>query len=130
MSQDPISDMLTRIRNAQAVGSTTVEFPNSKVKAAMLEVFKSEGYITDYETLEVDKKKSLKVTLKYYQGRAVIEKIKRVSKPSLRIYKGSDDLPVVLAGMGVAIISTSRGVMTAQSARLQKLGGEVLCTVE
>jgi small subunit ribosomal protein S8 len=128
--QDPISDMLTRIRNAQAVGGLTIELPSSKIKAAILSVLKEEGYITDFETVTTDNKKFLRAILKYYQGRPVIEKIKRVSRPSLRIYRGSDDLPVVLAGMGIAIVSTSKGVMTVQAARAQKLGGEVLCTVE
>jgi small subunit ribosomal protein S8 len=128
--QDPISDMLTRIRNAQVVGGVMIELPSSKIKTAILSVLKSEGYITDFETFTVDKKNYLRATLKYYQGRPVIEKINRVSRPSLRIYRRSDDLPTVLAGMGIAIVSTSKGVMTVQAARAQKLGGEVLCTVE
>lgn len=128
--QDPIADMLTRIRNAQAVGGINVELPCSTLKMAILEVLKQEGYIEDFQTLATDGKKDLKVTLKYYQGKPVIEKIKRISRPGLRIYKRSDELPTVLAGMGIAIVSTSQGVMTERTARAQKLGGEVLCIVE
>ena len=128
--QDPIADMLTRIRNAQAVGSLNLVMPFSNLKLSILGVLKSEGYIADYEKLSVEGKSDIQVTLKYYQGRPVIEKIKRVSRPGLRIYKGSNELPVVLAGMGIAIISTSKGVMTGRSAQAQNLGGEVLCTVE
>lgn len=128
--QDPIADMLTRIRNAQAVGGINVDMPCSQLKMAILDVLKDEGYIEDYHALAADGKKDINVTLKYYQGRPVIEKIKRISRPGLRIYKRSNDLPTVLAGMGIAIISTSKGVMTERAARAQKLGGEVLCTVE
>jgi small subunit ribosomal protein S8 len=128
--QDPIADMLTRIRNAQAVGGLNLEMPSSNLKLAILDVLKSEGYIEDFQKLSVNGKTDIQVTLKYYQGRPVIEKIKRVSRPGLRIYKGSNELPVVLAGMGIAIISTSKGVMTGRSAQAQNLGGEVLCTVE
>jgi small subunit ribosomal protein S8 len=129
-TQDPIADMLTRIRNAQAIGGISVEMPCSKLKEAVLGVLKSEGYIEDFQTLSSDGKKDINVTLKYYQGRPVIEKIKRVSRPGLRIYRRSHELPTVLAGMGIAIVSTSKGVMTGRSARVQNLGGEVLCTVE
>lgn len=128
--QDPIADMLTRIRNAQAVGSLSLELPSSNVKQAVLNVLKSEGYIEDFEVVTAEGKTDLKVTLKYYQGTPVIEKIKRVSRPGLRVYKRTDELPTVLAGMGIAIVSTSKGVMTERSARAQNLGGEVLCTVE
>lgn len=128
--QDPIADMLTRIRNGQVVGQQIVSLPSSKFKVAILKVLQDEGYIQGYEVSTVDGKPTLKVALKYYDGRAVIEKIKRISKNGLRIYKGSDELPVVRAGMGIAIVSTSRGVMTSQAARASKLGGEVLCTVE
>lgn len=128
--QDPIADMLTRIRNVQAIGGTNVEMPCSTIKMAILEVLKSEGYIEGFEEVATGSKKDLNVTLKYYQGRPVIEKIKRISRPGLRIYKRSDELPTVLAGMGIAIVSTSKGVMTERAARAQKLGGEVLCTVE
>lgn len=128
--QDPIADMLTRIRNAQAVGEKQVLMPHSNLKAAILEVLKSEGYILGFETLAADGKKDLRVALKYYEGRPVIEKIQRASRPGLRVYRHSHDLPKVLGGMGIAIISTSKGVMTEKSARAQRLGGEVLCTVE
>ena len=128
--QDPIADMLTRIRNAQAVGDQFVGMPSSQLKMAILEVLKKEGYIEAYEMLTAEGKRDINVTLKYYQGRPVIEKIKRISRPGLRIYKRSTELPTVLAGMGIAIVSTSKGVMTERSARAQKLGGEVLCTVE
>jgi len=128
--QDPIADMLTRIRNAQTVGDQLVCMPASQLKAAVLKVLQAEGYIDSFEVLAADGKKDLKVALKYHQGRPVIEKIQRVSRPGLRVYKGCNDLPTVRAGMGVAIVSTSQGVMTAQTARAQKLGGEILCTVE
>jgi small subunit ribosomal protein S8 len=128
--QDPIADMLTRIRNAQAVGGINVEMPCSTLKLAILEVLKSEGYIESFETIANEGKKDINVTLKYYQGRPVIDKIKRISRPGLRIYKRSTDLPRILAGMGIAIISTSKGIMTDRAARVQKLGGEILCTVE
>jgi small subunit ribosomal protein S8 len=128
--QDPIADMLTRIRNAQTNRTLNVEMPCSQLKLAVLEVLKSEGYIEDFQTLAADGKKDIQVTLKYYQGNPVIEKIKRVSRPGLRIYRRTTELPTVLAGMGIAIVSTSKGVMTERSARAQNLGGEVLCTVE
>ncbi len=128
--QDPIADMLTRIRNAQAVGEQIVQLPSSTVKVAILKVLQEEGYIEGYETIATDNKKVTKVALKYYQGKSVIQKIKRISKPGLRIYRNSEKLPTVLSGMGVAIISTSKGVMSERSARAQKLGGEVLCIVE
>jgi small subunit ribosomal protein S8 len=128
--QDPIADMLTRIRNAQSMGGLSVEMPCSGLKLAVLEVLKSEGYIEDFQTSVADGKKDIQVTLRYYQGKPVIDKIKRVSRPGLRIYRRTTELPTVLAGMGIAIVSTSKGVMTEKSARAQNLGGEVLCTVE
>jgi len=128
--QDPIADMLTRIRNAQAVGEQLVKMPSSKIKVAILKVLQDEGYIQGFEVTDQATKPVVNVTLKYYLGRPVIEKIKRISKLGLRIYKGSDELPVVRAGMGIAIVSTSKGVMTGRAAQSQQLGGEVLCTVE
>jgi small subunit ribosomal protein S8 len=128
--QDPIADMLTRIRNAQAVGSEIVKMPSSNLKSAILAVLKNEGYINDYSEIAEGRKKDIQVSLKYYMGKPVIEKLKRVSRPGLRIYRGSNELPTVLAGMGIAIVSTSKGVMTGRSAQAQNLGGEVLCTVE
>jgi small subunit ribosomal protein S8 len=128
--QDPIADMLTRIRNAQAVGEKQLTLPSSNFKLSVLRILKEEGYIQDYSSEMVDGKSDITVILKYYLGRPVIEKIKRVSKPGLRIYKHTDKLPVVSAGMGIAIVSTSKGVMTERSARAQNLGGEVLCIVE
>ena len=127
--QDPLSDMLTRIRNAQMAGKPRVEMPGSKLKAAVAEVLKQEGYIIDYSVAEHDKKATLTIELKYYEGKAVIESIKRVSRPSLRSYKSVDDLPKVMGGLGVSIISTAKGVMTDKSAREQGVGGEVLCYV-
>ena len=128
--QDPIADMLTRIRNAQAVGERQITMPSSSLKLAILKVLKEEGYIENFEALTVDGKHNLSVSLKYHQGKPVIEKINRVSKAGLRIYKRCDALPTVRAGMGIAIISTPKGVMTERAARTQNLGGEVLCTVE
>lgn len=127
--QDPIADMLTRIRNAQAVGEKELILRSSRLKIAIIKVLKEEGYIDNYELLN-ERNKDLKITLKYYQNRPVIEKINRVSRAGLRIYKRCEELPVVLAGMGIAIVSTSKGVMTERTARTLKLGGEVLCTVE
>jgi len=129
-TQDPVADMLTRIRNAQAVGDIKVKMPSSTLKAAILEVLQSEGYIDSFQAIANEGKKDLEVALKYYQGKPVIDKIKRVSRPGLRIYRRSTELPTVLAGMGIAIVSTSKGVMTERAARAQNLGGEVLCTVE
>ncbi|HSW69534.1 MAG TPA: 30S ribosomal protein S8 [Gammaproteobacteria bacterium] len=128
--QDPIADMLTRIRNAQMVGEKQITLPASKLKASILKVLQEEGYIISYESIKIEGKTNLVVVLKYYQGLPVIEKIQRVSRNGLRVYRGADELPVVRAGMGIAIISTSKGVMTERSARAQKLGGEILCTVE
>jgi small subunit ribosomal protein S8 len=128
--QDPVADMLTRIRNAQAMGILTVNIPHSNLKNEMLNVLKSEGYIESFEVKEEEGKKQLHVTLKYHQGRPVIEKINRVSKPALRVYRGYSNLPVVRGGLGIAIVSTPKGVMADKTARAQKVGGEVLCTVE
>ena len=127
---DPIADMLTRIRNAQLVGKTTVAMPGSKLKAAIAKVLKDEGYIDNFEVQNIENnKKSLVLTLKYYAGSPVIEKIERVSRPGLRIYKSCDEIPRVMNGLGVAIISTPKGVMTDRKARERKVGGEVLCYV-
>ena len=126
---DPISDMLTRIRNAQQAEKETVSMPSSKLKAAIAKVLKDEGYIEDFAVRGETAKPELEVNLKYYAGRPVIEKIERVSRPGLRVYKAKDELPRILGGMGVAIISTSRGVMTDREARAAGHGGEVLCIV-
>jgi small subunit ribosomal protein S8 len=126
---DPIADMLTRIRNAQMVGHTEVTMPASQLKSAIAKVLKDEGYIEDFATRENGAKKELAIALKYYAGRPVIERLERVSKPGLRVYKGRDDIPRVMNGLGVAILSTSRGVMTDRKARADGLGGEVLCIV-
>ncbi len=126
---DPIADMLTRIRNAQMVEKTGVLMPASKVKLAIAQVLKDEGYIDDFAVRENDGKPELHISLKYYAGRPVIEKIERVSRPGLRIYKGSQEIPKVMNGLGIAIVSTSRGVMTDRKARADGVGGEVLCIV-
>jgi len=126
---DPISDMLTRIRNAQMVRKTTVSMPASKLKASIAKVLKDEGYIEGFSEQANDGKPQLEIALKYYAGTPVIEKIERVSRPGLRIYRGRDDLPKVMNGLGVAIVSTSRGVMTDRRARETGVGGEVLCIV-
>ena len=126
---DPIGDMLTRIRNAQATEKQSVVIPASKVKQAIAQVLKDEGYIEDFAVRENDGKAMIEIGLKYYAGKPVIEKIERVSRPGLRIYKGRDDIPRVMNGLGVAIVSTSRGVMTDRRARETGVGGEVLCVV-
>jgi small subunit ribosomal protein S8 len=126
---DPISDMLTRIRNAQAVQKTTVNIPASKVKTGIASVLKEEGFVSDYRDVEVAGKPALEVTLKYQEGRGVIETLKRVSRPGLRQYCGKDDLPKILNGLGIAVISTSQGIMTDASARAAGQGGEILCVV-
>jgi small subunit ribosomal protein S8 len=126
---DPIADMLTRIRNAQGVEKTEVVMPASKVKVAIAGVLKEEGYIDGFEVRANNGKPELAIGLKYYAGRPVIERLERVSRPGLRIYKGRNDLPQVMNGLGVAIVSTSRGVMTDRKARTQGVGGEVLCYV-
>jgi len=126
---DPIADMLTRIRNAQAVRKTVVVMPASKVKKAIAQVLKDEGYIDGFAVRESEGKPELEISLKYYAGAPVIERIERVSRPGLRIYKGHDDIPKVMNGLGVAIVSTSHGVMTDRKARATGVGGEVLCIV-
>jgi small subunit ribosomal protein S8 len=126
---DPIADMLTRIRNAQMVGKTVVDMPSSKLKSSIAQVLKDEGYIEGFAVREKDGKPELEISLKYYAGQPVIEKIERVSRPGLRIYKGREDLPKVMNGLGVAIVSTSKGVMTDRKARATGVGGEVLCIV-
>jgi small subunit ribosomal protein S8 len=130
---DPISDMLTRIRNAQASEKTSVVMPSSKLKVAIAKVLKDEGYIEDFVIGEKGGdsagKKELRIGLKYYAGRPVIERLERVSKPGLRVYRGRNDIPKVMNGLGVAILSTSRGVMTDRKARADGVGGEVLCIV-
>ncbi len=126
---DPIADMLTRIRNAQLSEKKTVDMPASKLKVAIAQVLKDEGYIENFVLREVKSKSTLNVGLKYYAGSPVIEKIERVSRPGLRIYKASDKLPNVMNGLGVAIMSTSKGVMTERKARASGIGGEVLCIV-
>lgn len=126
---DPIADMLTRIRNGQQAQKTQVAMPSSKLKVAIAKVLKDEGYIEDYSVKQNGAKAELEVTLKYYAGRPVIERIERVSRPGLRIYKSSDKLPRVMNGLGVAIVSTPRGVMTDRAARAGRVGGEVICYV-
>jgi small subunit ribosomal protein S8 len=126
---DPISDMLTRIRNAQMASKATVVMPSSKVKAAIVKVLKDEGFIEDFAIHENAGKPALEISLKYYAGRPVIERIDRVSKPGLRIYRGANDIPRVMNGLGVAIVSTPKGVMTDRKARASNVGGEVLCIV-
>jgi small subunit ribosomal protein S8 len=126
---DPVADMLTRIRNAQMAEKLSVTMPSSKLKVAIAKVLKDEGYIDDFAIRENGAKPELDVALKYYAGRPVIERIERVSKPGLRVYKGKDDLPRVMNGLGVAIVSTPKGVMTDRRARAGNMGGEVLCIV-
>ena len=126
---DPVADMLTRIRNAQQSEKQSVAMPASKLKAAIAKVLKDEGYIEDFAIRNQDGKSHLDIGLKYYAGRPVIEKIERVSRPGLRIYKPSTQIPVVMNGLGVAIVSTSKGVMTDRKARGMGVGGEVLCIV-
>ncbi|MBU4611641.1 30S ribosomal protein S8 [Achromobacter sp. GG226] len=126
---DPIADMLTRIRNAQQVDKVSVSMPSSKLKVAIAAVLKDEGYVEDFRVDANDGKPVLEIALKYYAGRPVIERIERVSRPGLRIYKGRSAIPQVLDGLGVAIVSTSRGVMTDRRARANGVGGEVLCYV-
>lgn len=126
---DPIADMLVRIRNAQTVGHSEVAMPASRLKASIAKVLKDEGYIEDFAVREEGPKKELRIGLKYYAGRPVIERLERVSKPGLRVYRGHDDIPRVMNGLGVAILSTSRGVMTDRKARADGVGGEVLCIV-
>ena len=126
---DPIADMLTRIRNAQAVDKTAVTMPSSKLKIAIAQVLKDEGYIDGFKVNANGAKTELEIALKYYAGRPVIERIERVSRPGLRIYKGRDAIPQVMNGLGVAIVTTPKGVMTDRKARQTGVGGEVLCYV-
>lgn len=126
--QDPISDMLTRVRNAQKAHKVSVVMPSSRQKINLATVLKDEGYITDFKVSE-DAKKELTIELKYYQGKPVIENIRRVSRPGLRIFRSKDELPSINAGLGISIISTSRGLMTDRQARAAGHGGEVICSV-
>ena len=128
MMSDPIADMLTRVRNAQAASTVDVTMPSSKLKVAIAKVLLDEGYIAGFSTDDAAKP-SLTVTLKYFEGRPVIDELKRVSRPGLRIYKSKDELPKILNGLGVAIVSTSAGVMTDREARATGRGGEIICTV-
>lgn len=127
--QDPIADMLTRLRNGQARAKREVSMPASGKKVAVAAVLKNEGYISDFRTEGDGAKRELKVELKYFEGKPVIEKIERVSRPGLRIYRGNDELPTVVGGLGVAIISTSKGLMSDRQARAEGIGGEVICSV-
>lgn len=126
---DPIADMLTRIRNAQMAEKVSVAMPSSKLKVAIAAVLKDEGYIDDFRVQADGAKATLELGLKYYAGRPVIERLERVSKPGLRVYKGVGDIPRVMNGLGIAIVSTPKGVMTDRKARAAKVGGEVLCVV-
>lgn len=126
---DPIADMLTRIRNALSAEKVTVDMPSSKQKIAIAELLQAEGFITGYSVNDADGKPTLTIDLKYYSGKPVIELIKRVSRPGLRVYKGKDELPQVMGGLGVAIVSTSTGLMTDKDARKAGRGGEVICYV-
>jgi len=129
MMTDPIADMFTRIRNGQSAAKVAVKMPSSKLKVAIANLLKDEGYISDY-SVSTEDKPQLDVVLKYFEGKEVIEVIKRVSRPGLRIYKSCDELPKVLAGMGIAIVSTSKGLMTDRAARSAGIGGEILGFVE
>ena len=126
---DPVADMLTRIRNAQAVRHAEVTMPASSLKGRILAVLKQEGYIADYGVVSDADKPTIRVDLKYFQGRPVIDELKRVSRPGLRVYKGSQELPKVKDGMGIAVVSTSQGIMTGREARKLGLGGEIICYV-
>ena len=126
---DPIGDLLSRIRNGQMAAKKQITSPSSKVKEAIAAVLKDEGYITDFSVVAEGSKKTIALTLKYFQGKPVIERIERISKPSLRVYKPQDDLPKVLGGLGIAIISTSSGLVSDRKARAAGHGGEVICIV-
>lgn len=126
---DPVADMLTRIRNAQLAQKSSVAMPSSKLKVAIASVLKDEGYIEDFAVRDDGGKAQLDIALKYYAGRPVIERIERISRPGLRVYKGSSELPRVMNGLGIAIVSTPKGVMTDRRARATNVGGEVLCIV-
>ena len=126
---DPIADMLTRIRNAQRAGKAKVSMPLSRSKQAIAALLLEEGYVANVQVIEEGVKSTLVLELKYFDGRPVIEHLERISRPGLRIYRGNDELPSVLGGLGVAIVSTSKGLMTDRTARAQGMGGEVVCTV-
>ena len=126
---DPIADMLTRVRNALSAGKLTVAMPSSKQKVAIANLLKEEGFVNDVSVKDIDGKPVLEIALKYYEGKPVIEMIKRVSRPGLRVYKGKDELPQVMGGLGVAVVSTSTGLMTDRAARQAGHGGEVICYV-
>ncbi len=126
---DPIADMLTRIRNAQLAEKTSVVMPSSKLKVAIAQVLRDEGYVEGFNVVSDKGKATLEIGLKYYAGRPVIEKVQRISRPGLRIYKGSKDIPKVMNGLGIAIVSTPKGLMTDRKARADGIGGEVLCIV-
>ena len=129
MMTDPIADLLTRIRNAHHAEKIALTMPGSKIKSAIAQVLQDEGYIEGFEANSEDGKPSLTIKLKYYEGAPVIEKLQRVSKPGLRVYKSAEELPKVNGGLGIAIISTSKGIMTDRAARNAGVGGEVLCSV-
>jgi small subunit ribosomal protein S8 len=126
---DPVADMLTRIRNGQSAGKKAIQQPSSKLKMSIAKVLKEEGYITNFSTETIGNHSVMTVELKYHKGTPVIEEIKRISRPGLRIYKAKDELPKVLGGLGIAIVSTSNGVMTDRAARAKGHGGEIICTV-
>ena len=126
---DPIADMLSRIHNAQATSKKTVSMPTSKIKVGIAGVLRDEGYVLDYSVQDNDGKPQLEIVLKYHQGRPVIDRLKRVSRPGLRCYRGKNDMPRVMGGFGIAIVSTSSGIMTDKRARAEGFGGEVLCVV-
>lgn len=126
---DPLSDFLTRIRNGQGAGKAEISSPSSKLKVSLAEVLKNEGFIGDFQEVENDGKKTILVKLKYFNGRPVIDTLKRYSRPGLRQFRGKTDLPKVLGGLGIAVISTSKGLMTDSQARQAGIGGEVLCLV-
>ena len=126
---DPIADMLTRIRNGQSSRKVTIAMPASRLKSSIAQVLKDEGYIEDYAVKQEGAKSTLEIALKYYADRPVIERIERISRPGLRVYKGSQEIPRVMNGLGVAIVSTSKGIMTDRGARAAGVGGEVLCVV-
>ncbi|PLA74075.1 30S ribosomal protein S8 [Hydrogenovibrio sp. SC-1] len=126
---DPIADMLTRIRNGQIAGHSTVVMPASKVKVAVAKVLEDEGYVSAYSVSDKNGKSELSVDLKYFEGKPVIEMLKRVSRPGLRVYKNKNELPKVIGGLGVAVVSTSKGIMSDRNARSQGIGGEIICYI-
>jgi small subunit ribosomal protein S8 len=127
--QDTISDMLTRIRNAQAAKKKDVSMPSSKIKVNIAKILSEEGYVGDYQVEELDNKAVLKITLKYHNNKPVIDKIKRVSRPGLRVYKSCKDIPQVMGGLGIALVSTSKGIVADRTARTMGHGGEIICIV-